>query len=309
MTSLFKFPRATQAVTWTGIAIAAQIGSCGCNHVSRWSSSSPSVHAPVADPYDYPPSSERYFHGPGATPLSTVPTLPAPGHTAPAELPAPGHSEPMEYPAPPLPPAPSEGAGLNSSTPTVASKSQPPWALRPMSFLNRKGSRPEPMRPATDPDESIGSTSRNRPAYANGNSVPLPVTNIEPTPLTLRPENRIVPPARTAQSAETDRGISATAAYAGDRPGSVPSLDDSYEGPVITPGAQYTLGRDVPIENWPWTPRPNVNAPAVRLRNPPAQVPVELFEPSVPRQVAIPLPPALSEESSASVPLLLPPGP
>jgi hypothetical protein len=86
-------------------------------------------------------------------------------------------------------------------------------------------------------------------------------------------------------------------------------LDDSYEGPVITPGAQYTLGRDVPIENWPWTPRPSVNAPAVRLRNPPVQVPVEVFGPAIQSQVAIPLPPAPSEETSTSVPLLLPPGP
>lgn len=323
MTSLFKFSRSFQAVTWTVIAIAAQVGLCGCKHVSRWSGAAPTFGSPTADPFEAPLENDGYFHGPGAAPLSPAPALPAPGHSIPAELPAPGHSEPEEFPAPPLPPpAPAEGAGLGASNSAVASKSQPPWALRPMSFLNRKGSRPEPMRPAADLDETPGTSTGTRTAFVTGNAVALPLSNNEPTPLSTlpplssHPENRIVPPIQSGPladqsgpSAVSDHGISATTASASDRLAPRPSQDDSYQGPIITPGAQYTIGRDGPIENWPWSPRPGVDPPAVPLRKPTVQAPVADFEPVVPGQFSTPEPPAPQQGATASVPLLLPPGP
>jgi hypothetical protein len=173
-----------------------------------------------------------------------------------------------------------------------------------MSFFQRKATRSETVESAGNDDSSTSSTER-------------PMT----TARTARPEFSPQRFERTSSVAarkandgfgsghgmpERSSTVQKTA-----EPAQSPTPDESYTGPVITPGAEYTIGRDLPIESWPHAPR-TVNGPlAIRLRKNDYQAKADDFAPAAPPLNSTPVPTELprSDSGAASVPLLLPPGP
>jgi hypothetical protein len=175
-----------------------------------------------------------------------------------------------------------------------------------MGFFNRKDGKQESVESAVVAEP----TRTSKPARISSvKPLPLPVT--EQQPLTLPEEDAVETPAPRLSNGPAVRNFPS-------HPPAAP-LDESYSGPVITPGAQYTVGRNVPVEKWPHSRQ------QVRLRKPP-QFEVEDFAPRTaePSSASVPLPtPKLTSEpvaiplpvrsapapTNADVPLLVPPGP
>jgi hypothetical protein len=154
-----------------------------------------------------------------------------------------------------------------------------------MSFFNRKDGKSE-IRPATSDSNEQPATAQAKPQTL----VPKPETN------RWMPSGREVVLPRQASNSSNVPGTSPR------------QLDDNYTGPVITPGSQYTAGRNAPIEDWPRAKRQVAEYPAVRLRKQPEPVSSDAFVPLAPAQQT-PLPASIQPEpSAATVPLLLPPG-
>lgn len=263
------------------IATCVLLPLAGCKHVSTWTNVSPSASMPDSDPFGYPPSNDSYLHRP-EEPLSPVPALPDPGHSVPID--------------PPVPPAPAEAGNLAPGE-SLSAKGKP-WALRPMSFLPRKDSRSGPIQPASKVADS--SDAKSSPTLPTPKPVQLPISNLEPgvAPQAARVNSGLVAPAAgpaigTQQSA-TSR--STTSDFA----------EKAYKGPVITPGSQYTIGREIAVENWPYTQRPVTDHATLKLRKEP-QFTADDFVPAAPAQNSNLLPPP-APASPAAVPLLLPPG-
>jgi hypothetical protein len=263
------------AVTMAGLS--------GCKQISTWTNPAPSAATPTNDPFGYTPT-ETYFHRPELT-------APAPDNSlSPVpDLPAPGHSSPTDLPPSPVPPAPEDAS--DSVTARPGSK----WKLRSMNFLSRKESRSAVPASASEPSLSSAersSTNAVRPVPAARST-----SRYEAASNSDRSRsNGIEPATRRLPITPPPQQLAA------------PSLDETYTGPVITPGSQYTTGRDVPIESWPHAQRRADDAAAVRLRKPAPLSRVEEFAPptvQAPSQTIAP--PALS--GTASMPLLLPPGP
>lgn len=250
---------------WAFVALAV-LGLSGCKQISTRSTVTPSIAPPVA-PYGYDPPDDTYLHRPESAPrLEAVPNLPAPGHTVPTDPPPPA-------------PATDDSAALPTSDNATASKA--PWALRPMSFLNRKEPKSE-LRPATVETDKQQAVTHSRP----------PVLSTKPENVRWSPSNREIVLPRPS-----------TPVAAAQNP---PALDDSYTGPVITP--RYQSGQSGPIETWPYATRSVAQRPAVHLRKQPEPISSEVFVPvSPPEMESLPAS-AQPESSSATVPLLLPPG-
>lgn len=255
---------------WVLVALAV-VGVSGCKQVSTRSAVAPSVSPPMA-PYGYDPPDDTYLHRPESAPrLEAVPSLPAPGHTSPIDPPPPA-------------PAPDDSAAIPTGDSITAAKA--PWALRPMSFFNRKDAKSD-VRPATaDAGQQQASAPGKQPTL-------LP----KPESTRWAPTNREIVLPRQASSVPNAPNVMPR------------SLDDSYTGPVITPGSQYTAARNAPIEDWPRANRQVAEYPAVRLRKQPEPISSDAFVPVAPTQQR-PLPASIQPEpSAATVPLLLPPGP
>jgi hypothetical protein len=252
---------------WAFLALAV-LGMSGCKQISTRSTVAPSIAPPVA-PYGYDPPDDTYLHRPESAPrLEAVPNLPAPGHTVPTDPPPPA-------------PALDDSAALPTSDNATASKA--PWALRPMSFLNRKELKSE-LRPATVEGDQQHAVADSKP----------PVLSAKPENVRRSPSNReIVLPRPSTPVASAQNPL---------------PLDDSYTGPVITPGYQPASGQSAPIESWPYATRSVAQRPAVHLRKQPEPISSEVFVPVSPPEMES-LPASVQpESSSATVPLLLPPG-
>lgn len=254
---------------WSFVALAV-LGMSGCKQISTRSTVSPSI-APPVPPYGYDPPDDTYLHRPEMAPrLEAVPNLPAPGHTIPTDPPPPA-------------PAPDDSAALPTGDSTVASKV--PWALRPMSFLNRKEPKSEERPSRTEIAKQQAILESNSPALST-----------KPETVRWAPSHREILMSRESAPVPSAPNLNP------------PSLDDSYTGPVITPGYQYTSGKSAPIENWPYANRSIAQRPAVHLRKQPEPVSSEVFVPVSPPSLEN-LPASVQpESSSATVPLLLPPG-
>jgi hypothetical protein len=254
---------------WAFVALAV-LGMSGCKQISTRSTVAPSI-APPVPPYGYDPPDDTYLHRPEMAPrLEAVPNLPAPGHTVPTDPPPPA-------------PAPDDSAALPTGDSTTASKA--PWALRPMSFLNRKEPKSED-RPSRTEIAKQQAILESKP----------PVLSTKPETIRWTPSNREVAiPRQTVPVASTQNL-------------NPPSLDDSYTGPVITPGSQYIPRQSAPVENWPYANRSVAQRPVVHLRKQPEPISTEAFVPvSPPKMESVPAS-VQPESSSATVPLLLPPG-
>lgn len=268
----------TDDFAWA-IAACTIFGLSGCKHISVTSPVAPMV-APPAAVDGYSPGDNGYFHqaepGPG---LSPVPNLPAPGHSIPTD------------PPPPAPAPPDDSTVSNKTPGESVAASKAPWVLRPMSFLNRKESKTDVQSAATQTE-----TARATPQPVLA-TTPQPA--LLPTPDISRwsPGRReLILPRQSTVAASTSQTLNP------------PATADSYAAPVITPGSQYTAGRNAPIENWPPAKPRTVEQPVVRLRKQPAPVTSELFVPVTPsKSEAVPSS-IQPEPSSATVPLLLPPG-
>ena len=272
---------------WVIVAAGALVGLSGCQQVTPWMRPTPPVSRPAADPFGYTPT-DTYFHRPEAAPeLSPVP-----------DLPAPGHSVPTDPPLPP-PPAPAEGANSSNSGDSVTAKSKSMWNLRPMSFFRRKEPASDSVQSAANEQPRVSLADRS----TTGTETALPVSKIDRTPS----------PPMNKTGYRPDAGVVSTGPSTVTRRATAPNqpapLDDSYTGPVITPGAQYTMGRDLPIESWPHTPRTVNNPPVVRLRKQEPRPTAEDFAPRAPIQYSTSQPPAPRQSDASTVPLLLPPGP
>ncbi|HEY4263592.1 MAG TPA: hypothetical protein VGM98_25740 [Schlesneria sp.] len=259
----------TNRFAWAFVALAV-LGLSGCKQISTRSTVAPSI-APPVPPYGYDPPDDTYLHRPEMAPrLEAVPNLPAPGHSIPTDPPPPA-------------PAPDDSAALPTGDSVTASKA--PWALRPMSFLNRKESKSE--------DRTSRTEIAKQQAILESKS---PVLSTKPEGVRWTPSNREIVSSRPATSVASNQNLNP------------PSLDDSYTGPVITPGYQYTSGQRAPIENWPYANRSVAQRPTVHLRKQPEPVSSEVFVPVSPPKLET-LPASVQpESSSATVPLLLPPG-
>lgn len=258
-------------------AVAAVVALSGCRQMSTWTNASPSVSTPSADPFGYPPNSDTYYHKPESEPtLAPVPELPAPGHSVPTD--------------PPPPPVPGEAENSSrDSDVNVTAKPKSIWNLRGLNPFHRKATRPESAPSVDEPAESTGTLGT--PAKA----AELPLSKADRTsklnvaqPVKHEPTKREV---RTESPA----------------PQPLP-LPDSYTGPIITPGAEYSVSRNVPIEAWPHAKAP-VDDQTVRLRRPTARFNTEDFGPV--EKVSQPETPAsvVPTPETPPVPLLLPPGP
>jgi len=111
--------------------------------------------------------------------------------------------------------------------------------------------------------------------------------------------------------------IQYTAPRTGLRPISAPpsaqsTFDESYTGPVITPGPSRFSGRDLPIENWPYSNagqgRVTVSAPVPAAPAVPVPAPesVRLTPPALELPALAP-PAAEAPAPPSTAPLLLPP--
>lgn len=266
---------------WTLVAFVALAPLSGCKQMSAWTNVAPSVSTPSADPFGYPPAGDSYYHRPELAPqLSPVPNLPSPGHSPPLD--------------PPPPPVPGEAASSRESEDSVAAKPKSLWKLP--SLFNRKGTRPEPLPSEDEEPEPTGSLG---PA---AKSLPLPISKPESTSSvgfhSARPVNHGEPAEAKTPS------LNAKPA----QPEPLP-LPDGYSGPIITPGAQYTTGREVGIEEWPHVQRSKVSERvAVRLRHAPSTMSADDF---APQDQQLPAKPVAAQSSSppATMPLLLAPGP
>ncbi len=263
------------------VATCALLPLAGCKHVSTWTNVSPSASTPDADPFGYPPSSDGYLHRPEA-PLSPVPALPDPGHSVPID--------------PPIPPAPAEAGNLAPGE-SISAKGRP-WALRPMSFMPRKDSRSSAVQPAAEVVEN--SHAKSSPSLGAPKAAQLPLSKFEPnvTPQAVRTNSRLVAPATGLNAGNPQPATS--------RPGQSDFAEETYTGPVITPGSQYSVGRDIAIQNWPYTQRPATDRSTLKLLKEP-QFTADDFVPAAPAQNSNLLPPP-GPASPAAVPLLLPPG-
>ncbi len=291
MIKLFKTSRFTQTFFWTAVAAGLLIGSSGCKQVSSWKNVSPFASRPAAEPFGYSPT-DTYFHRPEQTPeLTPVPDLPAPGHSVPTDLPP--------------PPAPAEGANSSNGGDSVTAKSKSMWNLRPMSFFQRNGSRSDAEQSAVY--EQTRASTADRPTTGTATAAPISPSRFDrhPSVPVGRTEERSVAhfgsPIGSSELSPAARGMSA--------PVQSQSLDDSYTGPVITPGAQYRIGHDLPIESWPHAPRTVNTPPVVRLRKQSPHVTADAFAPTAPVLNSTARPTELPPSDSATVPLLLPPGP
>ena len=261
----------------------------------------------TSDPFAYPQNSETYFHQPEGAPLSPVPDLPAPG----PELPSPGHSSPMD---PPPPPVPAEGANAPKGPGGSVTSRLKQWMTpRRVSFFNKREVRSETVDSSSLKSQPAASNSTRRPVVAAEEY--RPSANIERA--SSRLANQAPPMSNSQQS------YSEPAPKSGPKIIVTPGYGSSFpakplpDGPVITPGSQYTpnpVGRDVPIEKWPHTRVAENNRGTVPLRKLPAPVSADAFVPAeqLPPQAQPELaPPVLAPPaaSPASVPLLLPPGP
>jgi len=263
------------------VATCALLPLAGCKHVSTWSNVSPSVSTPTADPFGYPPSSDGYLHRP-ESPLTPVPALPDPGHSIPIE--------------PPVPPPPAE-AGNPAPGESISAKGKP-WALRPMSFLPRKDARSNAVQPANELVEK--SPEKTTQGVGMGKPSPLPLSKFDSTAAPqVRQNSKVLSSADTAFHSKPKLTAPSSEGNG--------FVDESYTGPVITPGSQYTIGRDVAIQDWPHTQRPATGHQAtLKLRKEP-QFTADDFVPVAPPQTSELLPPPAAA-SPAAVPLLLPPG-
>lgn len=263
----------TDDFAWA-LAACTIFGLSGCKHISVTSPVAPMV-APPASTDGYSPGDNGYFHqsepGPG---LSPVPNLPAPGHSVPTDLPPPA-------------PAPDDSTVSTKTPGESVAASKTPWVLRPMSFLNRKESKTEVQSAATQTETSRATAATPQPALL-------------PTPDTSRwsPGRReLILPRQSTVAASSTQTLNP------------PATADTYAAPVITPGSQYMAGRNAPIENWPPAKPRTVEQPVVRLRKQPAPVTSELFVPAAPLKTEPTVPASIQPEpTSATVPLLLPPG-
>lgn len=262
-------------------ATCALLPLAGCKHVSTWTNVSPSAPAPDADPFGYPPSSDGYIHRPEA-PLSPVPALPDPGHSVPID--------------PPIPPAPAEAGNLAPGE-SISAKGKP-WALRPMSILPRKDSRSSAIQPAADVVEN--SHAKSNPSLATPKPAQLPLSRLEhdAMPQSVRTNSSQVAPTSVPGTGSLQTAPS--------RPLRNDFAEETYTGPVITPGSQYSVGRDIAIENWPHAQRPATDHATLKLRKEP-QFTADDFVPATPAQNSNLLPPP-GPASPAAIPLLLPPG-
>lgn len=295
-------------------ALAALVGASGCQQMSAWTNMSPRVSTPSAAPFGHSPSSDTYFHRPDAAPLTPVPDLPGPGHSVPLDLPP--------------PPAPSEGVNSPKSLgDAVTTRSKALWNMRPMSFFRRKDERSdtfEAMQATTrtsteSPSQAAVKTDRvsaspnidrarsnierassrlNNPAFAtNASGNP---TSYEPIRRPSGPKIIVTPSQQPAQLPTS-------------------TLGESHTGPVITPGAQYTIERETPIESWPHAragtneratanERTNANdRAAIHFRRQPPKMSADAFAPTEPAGQSLQFAPPSA--GAATVPLLLPPGP
>lgn len=286
------------------VTLVTLASTSGCKQMSAWTNTAPMPSSSNADPFAYPPTSDTYFHQPEGAPLSPVPELPAPG----PELPAPGHSLPMDPPPPPVP-----EANPPVSQRSVTARLKQWMTPRPVSFFKKR----ETPLSSTD-SSNLGSnaaveTSERRSGFA--------VEEDHPSAKIQRASSRLAnqstspaasefpaspPPApRSGPKIIVTPGYGSTSFPA--KPSTDESFDDGYTGPVITPGAQYTIGRETPIEAWPYNRRTASNPASVPLRKQPTQALTDSFVPAeTAPQSTQPAPPAAS---SASLPLLLPPGP
>ena len=300
----FQNSRWFSSVVMAALTLAS---SSGCKQMSSWKNMSLRPSTSTADPFAYPQNSDTYFHQPEGAPLSPVPDLPGPG----PELPSPGPSSPMD---PPPPPVPAEGANAPKAPGGSVTSRLKQWMTpRPVSFFNKREVRSETVDSSSLKSQPTPSNSTRRPVVAAEEY--RPSANIERA--SSRLANQAPPMSNSQQS------YSETAPKSGPKIIVTPGYGSSFpakplpDGPVITPGSQYTpnpMGRDVPIEKWPHTRVAETNRGTVPLRKQPAPVsadafvPAEQFPPQAQPELAPPVlaPPAASP---ASVPLLLPPGP
>lgn len=264
------------------LATCALLPLAGCKHVSTWTNVNPSASTPDSDPFGYPPSNDGYLHRP-EEPLSPVPALPAPGHSPATD--------------PPIPPAPAEAGNLAPGE-SLSAKGKP-WALRPMSFLPRKDARSSSIQPAAEVVDNSNTGSRQTTGAPK--PAQLPLTRFERGDVSqlARGNSRYVAPVTGPDTTIPQKATSL--------PANADIPENNYTGPVITPGSQYTIGRDVTIQNWPYLPKPATDTPSIKLRKEP-QFTADDFVPAPPAQNARVLP-APAPASPAAVPLLLPPGP
>ena len=289
MIKLFKTSRFTRTFAGTAVAVGLLIGLSGCKQVSTWTNVSPFASRPAAEPFGHSPT-DTYFHRPEQAPeLTPVPVLPAPGHSVPTDLPP--------------PPVPAEGANSSNAGDSVTARSKSMWNLRPMSFFQRKGSRSDAEQSAVY--EQTRALTADRPTTGTATAAPISPSRFDrhPSVPVSRTEERSVAHFGSPESFPAARSFSA--------PVQTQSRDDfhtSYTGPIITPGAQYRIGHDLPIERWPHAPRTVTAPPVVRLRKQGSQVAADDFAPTAPVLNSTPQPTELPQLDSATVPLLLPPG-
>ena len=283
----FKTSRFTQTFFGTAVAVGLLIGSSGCKQVSSWKNVSPFASRPAAEPLGYSPT-DTYFHRPEQAPeLTPVPDLPTPGHSVPTDLPP--------------PPAPAEGANSSNAGDSVTARSKSMWNLRPMSFFQRKGSRSDAEQSAVFEQTRRPNTDR----ATTGTVAPLSQSRYD--------RHQSVSTSGTGERSVAHIGSpgGSPAEQSFPAPVQSPSRNDfnsSYTGPVITPGAQYRIGHDLPVESWPHAPRTVTAPPAVRLRKQGPQVSADDFAPTAPVLNSTPQPTELPQSDSATVLLLLPPG-
>lgn len=274
MITFLKNRRFGHAVAWFALASMALICGSGCKHVATWTNGQPTNASPTPDPYGYPPVSDGYLHQPDPAPsLTPVPGLLQPG------LPQPGHSVPVELPPPPAP-APDAAEVDSPAAESLSSRLKPKWNLKMTGFFSKKDSRPDSAPSATE----MAAKTRSATEIRTSKPIPLPLAKLE-----------------VAQIKSNGNDVKPSLSRAVPTSQSLP-FDDGYTGPVITPGSQYTTGRDVPIEPWSAAQRPTL-----QLRKQPANLPADDFAPNASPQTTTAQPAV--QGSPASVPLLLPPGP
>ena len=289
MIDLFKLLRLTRTFAGAAVAVGLLIGLSGCKQISTWRNAAPFASRPAAEPFGYSPT-DTYFHRPEQTPeLTPVPVLPAPGHSVPTDLPP--------------PPVPAEGANSSGAGDSVTARSKSMWNLRLMSFFQRKGSRSDAEQSAVF--EQARATTADRPTSGMGTAAPISASRFD--------RHQSVPMNGTGERSVAHFGSPerSPAEQSFPAPVQLPSRNEfnsSYAGPIITPGAQYRIGHDLPIERWPHAPRTVTAPPVVRLRKFGPQVTADDFAPGAPRLNSTPQPTELPSSNSATVPLLLPPG-
>ena len=280
MIHVFKSSRFVSTVLWTVIIAGSLVGGSGCKQVSTWSNFNRPAPTPSADPFGYPDNYQRPELAPT---LSPVPDLLSPGHSNPTD---------------PVPPAPGEGANSSNSRNSVTSRLR---NFRPMSLFQRKDSRSDSVQSVSAVNESPGSTMSTE-------RTPLHTATLTPPPAS-RPDRSATTVPASGERSRTNLGASESVISVPNATTQTQAVlpDKPYSGPIITPGSQYTINRDAPIQNRNST-QPANDRPVVRLRKPTPQVVTDDFAPKTPLQPLQTQPSPQGPPSSAAVPLLLPPG-